>query len=181
MNDWETVILLLGLRGSYKQHPCHRGVCSSHGRLMFSKNFFSKSLSAWPALTGFHNAEKQGYWPIFSLSLFDDEITQKTFLQQLCPKSHVQHWNTPSNNGFEACIEALGTQTVWRMQLNRLTQAAAERQGELCVFGRWQSQEKQLEKPQERPLQHCCNLERISLLCKNSYVISLDLLESEAF
>lgn len=148
---------------------------------MFSKNFFSKSLSAWPALTGFHNAEKQGYWPTVSLSLFDDEITQKTFLQKLCPKSHVQHSNTPRDNSFDACIEALGTQTVWQMQLDGRRQAAAERQGELCVFGRWQSQEKQLEMPQERPLQHCCNLERISLLCNNSYVISLDLLESEAF
>lgn len=65
------------------------------------------------------------------------------------------------------------------MQLGGLRHAAAERQS--CVLGRWQSQEERPTMLQERRRQLCCNLEKISLLCKNNYVISLDLLELEAF
>lgn len=100
---------------------------------MFPRNFFSESLSAWPALTVFHNVEKQGYWPTFSLSLYNDEITKKTFLQLFCPKSRVQHWNTPSDNKFEACIKVLGTQAVGQCSWMNLDKQQ-QRGRESCVY-----------------------------------------------
>lgn len=170
-------------RDSYKQHPHHCSICSSHGHLMFSRNFFSESLSAWPALAGFHNGEKQGCWPTFSLSLYRWwNYSEDLSLAFPPPPPQNPVYSIPTLQVTITLRHASrfpGMQAVWQTHLDGLKQAAVERQD----VGIWKVTvpRETAQDARERPPQRCCNLERISLLYKNNYVISLDLLELEAF
>lgn len=117
-------------RDSYKQHPHHCSICSSHGHLMFSRNFFSELLSAWPALAGFHNGEKQGCWPTFSLSLYR-WWNYSEDLSSAFPTPQNPVYSIPTLQVTTTLRHASrfpGMQAVWQTHLDGLKQAAVERQ-----------------------------------------------------